>query len=426
MAVLTRMFSPARIRTRLMLCVLLVVLVSGCDALLDVKVPGAVASTALDDPRLMPSLVIAARGELECALGTYITGQALIANEMITSTSWRPINIWGGHLEELRTQTGPCPETTSSTTTGFYVSLSSARFQADDAFKRIDAFSANEVPTKTQAQAMLAGMAGYAYTMLGEGFCEMAIDGGPLMTPAQVFEKALERFAKAGELAQQANDAALRNLSLVGRARVLINLGRKAEAAAAAKGVPPGFVFNATYSTANPRRQNRVYLTVQNNKFLTFPPEYRNLTVGGTADRRVPVTGPSGLGHDAKTPFFTQAKYGTANSPIPIATWREAQLIIAEAELGQSAVDRINALRDAAGLPRYSPANVNDNQAVLGQVIEERRRELFLEGHRLGDMLRFKIPFAQGLNHIGEPYGPITCLPLPDGEYDGNPNITRR
>ncbi|MGH7551872.1 MAG: RagB/SusD family nutrient uptake outer membrane protein, partial [Longimicrobiales bacterium] len=204
-----------------------------------------------------------------------------------------------------------------------------------------------------------------------------------------------------------------------------LNLGRKADAATAAKLVPSGFAFNATYSTANPRRQNRVFLNNQQNRYVTFPAEYRGLTIGGVADTRVRIDGPTGLGQDARTPFYTQAKYPGANSPIPIATWREAQLIVAEAELGQSAVDRINALRDLARLPRYAPTNVADNQAVLAQVIEERRRELFLEGHRLSDMLRFRISFPSGLNHLGEPYGPTTCLPLPDGEYNGNSNLTR-
>jgi tetratricopeptide (TPR) repeat protein len=418
--------SAASRRCRPLLCGLLVFFVGGCNQLLDVDVPGAVPSSALDDPTLMPSLAAAARGEVECALAAYISGEALLTNELISASSFRNFNVWTAHLLEIKTSTGACPTALNTSNAGFYVALSSARFTADDAFKRVEAFTPEQLGiNKPQTLAMLAGMAGYAYTLLGEGFCQMAIDGGPLMTRAQVFEKALERFVTAEQLAQQANDAPLRNLALVGRARILLNLGRKADAATAAKQVPSGFVFNATYSTANARRNNRVFLNVQSNRFLTVAPEFRNLTVGGMPDTRVRVDGPTGLGQDAKTPFYAQTKYPTASSPIPLATWREAQLIIAEAELGQSAVDRINALRDLARLPRYAPANVADNQAILAQIIEERRRELFLEGHRLNDMLRFNIPFPTGLNHLGEPYGPTTCHPLPDAEWDGNPNITR-
>jgi hypothetical protein len=40
-------------------------------------------------------------------------------------------------------------------------------------------------------------------------------------------------------------------------------------------------------------------------------------------------------------------------------------------------------------------------------------------------MLRLRIPFPTGLNHLGEPYGPVTCHPLPDVEWDGNQNLQR-
>ena len=90
------------------------------------------------------------------------------------------------------------------------------------------------------------------------------------------------------------------------------------------------------------------------------------------------------------------AKYGESrsadnrNCPVPIASWREAQLIIAEAEGGQEAVNRVNILRNHHGLPNYtggtSPAEI---QAL---VIQERARELYLERHHLNDLQRFNIP----------------------------------
>ena len=70
-------------------------------------------------------------------------------------------------------------------------------------------------------------------------------------------------------------------------------------------------------------------------------------------------------------------------------------------------------------------------------MIEERRRELFLEGgHRLNDHLRFRgtpynIPFKgeagsfdpNGVDRTGLPYGTTTCFPLPIVERVTNPNI---
>ena len=62
----------------------------------------------------------------------------------------------------------------------------------------------------------------------------------------------------------------------------------------------------------------------------------------------------------------------------------------------------------------------------MNEVIEERRRELWLEGHRLYDIGRFDIPrtpVAGTPYPKGGSYGNTTCLPLPDVERFNNPNI---
>jgi hypothetical protein len=121
-------------------------------------------------------------------------------------------------------------------------------------------------------------------------------------------------------------------------------------------------------------------------------------------------------GQDALTPLWVQTKYPAVDSPMPIATWDEAQLIIAEAEGGQSAVDAINRLRRKYNLPQYAGGTAAE---IGAQIVEERRRTLFLDGHSIGDHLRLKIPFATGLNHKGVRYGNATCLPLPLAETSG-------
>jgi hypothetical protein len=44
-------------------------------------------------------------------------------------------------------------------------------------------------------------------------------------------------------------------------------------------------------------------------------------------------------------------------------------------------------------------------------------------GHRYNDMLRHEIPFPTGLDHQDRQYGDFTCLPLPEAEWQNNPNI---
>jgi starch-binding outer membrane protein, SusD/RagB family len=105
---------------------------------------------------------------------------------------------------------------------------------------------------------------------------------------------------------------------------------------------------------------------------------------------------------------------------MPFASWREAQLMIAEIQGGQTAVDIINRLRSTHSLPTFSSS---DPAAIRAQVIEERRRELWLQGTRLGDMLRLDEPFLSGVDPRGGPYGDGTCLPFPVIEEIGNPHF---
>jgi hypothetical protein len=134
----------------------------------------------------------------------------------------------------------------------------------------------------------------------------------------------------------------------------------------------------------------------------------------------VPVQNSGAFGHDGTTEQWVQRKYLTAAAPIQIASWEEAKLIIAEALGGAQAITEINELRaaqDIAPLENPDPAN------MMPVILEERRRQLFSEGHRLNDMLRHDIAFPSGTNHKGQTYGPTTCLWLPDQERNNNPNL---
>jgi starch-binding outer membrane protein, SusD/RagB family len=140
-------------------------------------------------------------------------------------------------------------------------------------------------------------------------------------------------------------------------------------------------------------------------------------------DPRVPVTDMNGTTADAVTANWRQDKYTSNADPVPVATWEEAQLIVAEARGGQEAVAIINALRDQYGLDPFAST---DEAEIQAQIQEERRRELFLEGHRLGDMRRHNLPLfpATGAPYNkGGTYGDARCFPLPDVERRNNPNL---
>jgi hypothetical protein len=157
------------------------------------------------------------------------------------------------------------------------------------------------------------------------------------------------------------------------------------------------------------------------NEFLSVGPDYRNLTVNGQPDPRVPVLDLKRVSqNDPSTPMFQQRKFATnAGVSLPIASYAEAQLILAEATGGQTGLDAINRVRALSGIAPITSVPADFTATIL----EERRRQLFSEGLRYVDMLRKKLPFQTGTNRKGQTYSNLTCVPLPDVETQNNPNF---
>lgn len=397
----------------------LTICTSACDQLLEVELPSRLPAEALDDPSLAQTLVLGAVADFECALTNYIAATGMLTDELIGSTGWIAPTTWN----ERRVFSDNGNLGSAGCTAlgwGVFAPLSAAYFQSQDAIERIEGFPDEEVSDKTSLIATASAYGAYTLTILGEAFCESAVLLGPVQTPTEMLARAEAEFTTAIGLAEQAGLTDVANMARVGRARVLLDLGRGAEAVTDAAQVPAGFVMEATYSGSNERRWNRVGVDFFENFYISVDPRFRDLEVEGQPDPRVPIFDPGRNGHDGITPSILSSKYLTNSDPIPIASHDEAELILAEAQGGQAAVDAINRLRANAGLPAFSSS---DPAEIMAQVQEERRRELFLEGHRLNDFLRLDLPWDEGTTHKGVPYGPTTCLPLPDTEANNNPNI---
>ena len=389
-----------------------------CESLLEVEIPGQVEDSALNDPALATTMLVSALGEFECAFNALVPTNAFLTGEFIASNFFLSSNVWGWRGDaEIRATQGACPASRENTNYGYYTPFQTARFLAEDAARRISEFSEEDVSDKSNMLATLNAYAGYSLVHLGESFCEMALDNGPLMTPAEVLAKAAERFTTAIGLA---SDASILNMARVGRARVNLDLGNLSEAAADAELVPEGFVRSAEYSTAQIRRENSTYNRTDTH-YMSVGLAWRNLEVDGMPDPRVPVVDTGEKGQDGTTDQWSQLKYTSRSDPIPIASWREAQFIIAEARGGQAAIDAMNNVRDVYGLPHLVLGEVTDMTATI---LEERRRTFFLEGTRHADMIRHDIPFPSGVNHKGNSFQPYSCMPLPDVEVNNNTNLT--
>lgn len=419
-----------RLTHRSMLVGFALIGLTACNKILDVENPGSVPADALADPTLAPALAAAAMQTLQCGVIQYaatagmLSGEYLNANGFVDNHPWE----WRG-ITEIKGAPGNCNYGRGTTAMGFYTPLQQARFQLDDAFNRLEAFTDAQVPNRALLMATMRAYSGYASLLLGEGMCEMAMDNGPKMTRDAVFAVAESRFTDAITRATAVGDQAILNMARVGRARARLDLKKLTEAAADAILVPSGFVRNAEFTEGGAaQRENRIYNLTIRNEYLSVSIPYRNLTVNGVAgnvaDPRVKVRDAAKRANDGVTPLFQQQKFlaQTGATPHPIASWNEAQLIYAEAVGGQLGFDAINRVRTANSVPTLSgPAPTG--QAFTDLVLEERRRQLFSEGQRYGDMLRYNLPFVKGVTLKGNTYSDLTCVPLPDVETRNNPNF---
>jgi starch-binding outer membrane protein, SusD/RagB family len=439
--------SPARRgqRTRgtLVGVAVIAIVASACDLdrILRVEQAGAVDAEDLENPVNAHFLVTGAIADFDCALGAYVVNQGLLGNEL------RDASVTAARFSlDRRDFTPREPYGTNACTgnpPGVYTPLAFARATADLALERLEGWSDAEVANRTNLIAQAAAYSGYSQVLMGEGFCSVVIETlGAELPPTAAFASAVNRFTQAMTAADAAGNAAIRDMAQLGRARARLNLASRgvdatanyAGAASDAQAVlsrAPQFSKVSTASTASSRRWNRVGDEFVGGR-ITVDPGYRGLMVDGVADPRVASVA-AGVGHDSATPVWLATKYGLArtgagvtalrSAPQPIATWREAHLIIAEADPAQT-VARINVLRAHWQLPLYAGGTPQENAA---QLRVERARELFLEGHHLNDLRRFSLPFTPAAGDAyrqGGAYGTNTCFPLPDVERENNPNVS--
>jgi starch-binding outer membrane protein, SusD/RagB family len=418
----------------LALALVLAVGLTGCDMLdnaLSVEAPALVDASDMSEPGAAPLLVSGTISDFECALGAYIEAGGVLGNEL------RDASVTAARFDrDRRTILETSPYGVNSCTgnpAGIYRPLSTAIWTSGNALELLKSWTDQEVENRQSLIAQASAYSGYSHVLMGEGFCSSVITPeGPEVQPQAIFQAAEARFTEAIAAADAAGNTDIRNMALLGRARARLNLGNGGGAAADARAVltsNPQYVKSATASSVSSRRYNGV-----GNRFflggLTVDPSYRDLTVEGVPDTRVRVIDTGTDGHDNATRVYIVAKLGETrtadlrNVPQPIGSWREAHLIIAEAEGGQEAVNRVNILRNHHGLPTYtggtSPAEI---QALI---IQERARELYLEGHHLNDLRRFNLPNtpeAGAQYRQGGFYGNATCFPLPRVEKDNNPNF---
>lgn len=412
---------------------------TACDTLsdpLEVQPASRIPAAQLETPGNAQLLSFGAIGDFECAFHSYAGVSGLVGEEFIyaqQNAAHTPYDRRNTTKDDQLYATGDCTEH------GVYTTMQTARQSNENVLALLKSWSDADVaagpgaPNRTNLMAIAAAYAGYAYVLLGEAFCTMAISsvnpdktltyGGEIQRDS-VFRLAVARLSEAITLATAAGNTNIRTMAYLGRARAKLNLRDYAGARTDAQQVPSGYVLNASASDVEGRRQNQVatHNTINNDAFSVGEP-YRSM-----GDARVPVTRSTRPPSATGIVHWYQTKYLTTATPIPIATYEEAQLIIAEADIRAgnlaSALIIINASRARGGQPAYTGPLTQ--AALLAELIDQRRRELFAESHHLGDILRYNIaiqPAAGTPYHFGGVYSDQICLPLPSVERLNNPLI---
>jgi hypothetical protein len=398
--------------------------------------PTRIPASGLYAPANAQLLVNGAVGDFECAFNSYTVLGGLIGDELndATLTADRfPYDARTFTRSDRRYAVNGCDAL------GVYAPLQAARISSDAIRRSLEGWTDADVPSR---QALLASAdlaEAYSMLLLSEGFCSTTFTTydanqnpiyGAELQPKDAAAAAEAQFGATIAAAQAAGAtaSATLNAAYVGRARARLDQGNLAGARADASLVPTGFVYNVTTGSSG-RRVNRVFgeagdTSVSQNS--SVGQVYRNLN-----DARVPTVyrGPVIRGDS----IYRELKYTRIDSPLPLATYREAQLIIAEADIASNPANTVaiinteRALSRANGYTGQPPyVGATDAASLKAEVVDQRRRELWLDSHHLGDVIRYGItltPPAGTAYRNGGTYGNNVCLPIPDVERLNNPNL---
>lgn len=436
------------------------------DRLLSVPDPTVATPASLSSASGLPALLAGAQSSFQYAYGGANGVDGMVTLSGLFTDELFNIETFPTRIEvDTRAITD-----VNATTRDAYRAIQNARAAAEQAARGYARFDSTNV-----ARSEALSLAGYAYTIIGENYCngvpfssldeEGNLTFGQAQTTTEIFTAAAAKFDTAltvatASTAPAATKASRQNLARVGRARALLNLGRFADAAAAVQGVPTSFVYQIQFSENSGRQQNGVFTLASavTRRFSGTDREGQNgLPYRSSGDARVAQVR-NGTGFDNISPAFYPIKYTPSNGngrgvPITLADGVEARLIEAEAALqannAAGLLGGINAARAAASIPSGAtpptgtalPAQLTtaavpaDRAGQVNLLFQERAYALYLTSHRLGDMRRLVRQYQRNAETVfptgayaspnkATGYGADVNFPLPQEEQN-NPNFSK-
>lgn len=426
---------------------------TACDDWLKVTNPGAIENPALENPAYLQLMFDGVVGDFQPAYAWTALFSGAFTDELRMHHTF---------FENLEMDRREVTQNNGTYQLAIFNGLHRARFLADSVATRYRNLLGDTAEYDLRLAKTLA-YGGYTWLLLGENICETRINaqGAPLQPP-DLFAGAIQRFDAAITAANAAQTTApritnvvnrdrliagadsVRNLARVGAARAALNAGNNTAAVTYAQAVTPayvdddnlGFRFDVFYLQGNSAAQTRR----TGNPFWEFISAGGSwVSISGTPyaelnDPRVPH-GPAGsisvtgggqfLVPNSPRSFSTYSGTETgglfvSTSSIRLGSAIEARYIIAEAQGNTLAnVAFINMQRAIGGqLPLVAPTDA----AYVAALREQRAREFFIDGHRVGDLRRYEALHGDDLWETGSMYGTNTlfgaqkCWPTPVSE----------
>lgn len=418
---------------------------TGCDNFLTAENPGAVEAADLNNAPYANLIGLGPVFGFQDAFDDVAYWNGQLTDEIVNRNNVNPF------VEEGQIDRRELYSDMTYINAFLYAPMQRARFLSEDAVRRLTVILGDTVGRDLRVARALA-YGGLTYVTLGEMECATPIDRSVPKTWEEMMTAAVAKFDSAITIATAAKtyygtltpavpnsilaaDSVI-NFARVGAARASLNKNDKAKAIAYASAVPAGFVFYAYYTDNTTGQRNRTYerVTLGNNGTLVGTP-----FEAMAADPRVPrSTTPAARVGTPLSPSsytsFNNALPGAPFAPITavrIASYLEAQYIIAEAQGATAATLAFVNTRRAAGL--QTPVTLTGD-ALLAELRDQRSRDFYLDNHRLGDLRRYKKYYSVDLfpkgpypgSTTGQVYNEaIDCWPLPTNEINDNPNVPR-
>lgn len=430
-------------------------LVAACDAvddLLTVENPARILPEELNDKQLIEVLANSPVGALQDMYTDYVIWRgSMLTDEQVSGINWEQTARVSQRI--IRYDEDDSDE--------MFGELNQIRMISDSATALLRTLV--DDPASSEELAQTLAYSGYSHVLMGETMCEATYDiGSEIYQPVDIFNFAIAPFQEAIDIATAGGHADIANLARVGLARAYLNIGTdaaRAQAMTYAEQVPEDFTWWIYYQVNSDETENELYGETQGeNHTLGVHPHFLNGTFGAEdivaaqTDPRIQHTSAPDEGHNQLTPLYTPFQgirfsgfngETIADGGSPAAFDRETDVQLA------SGLEALHHYYEAAGPNGNGPAGttlefVNARRAfgnqpplvnptdeeLVAELREQRGRDLYLGGFRLGDLRRWLrvnqddlFPSGPHVNAQWGNYGEATCFPLPLTEYEGNPNI---